>query len=250
MDRLYDVAQRVPELKLVADTLQQQDGRPDQAENLYRSYLDLIGRMARLTDDELTIIRVANDILEAEDPDAPSRVTPNTFIAAWDRGSTNLWNQIVRASTDVKQDNPGDVLADSPAMVNLEQKLLRGHELKRSGKQFSDDDAESRAAIWQHLEIYEAETLMNFTFANYLQEFVADYVGDLQVEGKLIDLSETRDFLIQALSDVLIIDHIKNGNEFNQLYAIWARPRSSRGIGWVTDRQLRAYTLAQSDHTT
>jgi hypothetical protein len=245
MDRFYEVTNSITELKSVADLLDSKEGRPARAEAVYSSYLDLVNRMTSLTAEELGIIYQANVTLatESNSGDTP-RVSAHTLIEAWGKPHANLWSQIADCSTNVAASDPGDELTDSPAMTNLKKKFKHGDELKRQGKKFVDGDPESDAVIWEHIDLYGQMELFHFISAEYLQEYVADYIDDMQVDSKLIDLSKSKDFLIHALSDVLIIDHISGNNQFSEIYSIWSRPRSEGGIGWIAEKQLVAYQTA------
>jgi hypothetical protein len=126
--------------------------------------------------------------------------------------------------------------ADTILNCLVEKGLVTGgHQLKLRGGQPSDDDPESRKVIWGHTMISNPEVLVHFMICHYMERYFAVGLADHGSE-----LALEKDFMLNALIDVVILDHL-NGNRFANIYDIWRRSKDERGLRWINDDRLASY---------
>ncbi len=236
MDLLWDVTRDLPEMRPVAAMLDEEDGKPDKAEALFSSYLNLIDSLTDLSSDDFDTIRQANAILDAEDSKSnragPRRMTADRLVRSM--GSDPLiFKDLIRASTDVSSD---DV---EGAKAALRMKLEQGHQIyATTGRTVDTKTSIPDDVILDHVDRYGYEALANTTIANYLQEYATRHLSSMN-----LDTTRQKDFFINALSDVLILDHISGQNKFRDIFEAWSRSRKAGGIGWITEKQIEAYSI-------
>lgn len=217
----------VPELEQVVGTFHRD---PENAIDVYRTYTSLIAQMGNLDNVELSRIAASQQALQAKGGEvgSASSVGANDIVAALGE-KTGLLTEIAEQSVDPQTPYY------AKALDTLVTRMQGGHDMRAAGKTPSDHDPASRAVIFGHTYITETETLLHFTICHYLERYFAEA---LSTQG--FDIAKQKDFLINALDDVVILNGLKNPND--TIFKLWSTPRDNGGLGWITSDRLNSYT--------
>ena len=229
-DTLRTALADVPELQIGFD-LTRED--PEFATTTYLGYMGLVGHIVELNGHDRQIIQSAKVWMKEHQGvfGTASEVSVDELLAELGE-HVDVIPKLVSASADPESPY------FQPAMAELTRRMEGGHHLKASGGNPSDSDPESKKVIWGHTMMTNPDphTLIHFMVAHYTERFFA--VG-LQDHGSV--LATQKDFLLNALIDVVILDHLTT-NRFANIYDVWRRPKGQAGLGWITDDRLASYT--------
>lgn len=223
--RLSEVPELQPAFVIV-------DGNREHARDVYSEYVQLTKQMSQLNDAEIERIKGSQEALRAKDGTvgSASKIGANDILLALGK-RRNLLVELADQST-----NPTSPYYNAAVDV-LVGRLEGGHNLKLSGKSPSDFDPESLKVIWGHTVITGPEALLHFTVCHYLERFMAE---GLFAQG--VELARQKDFFINALVDVVILDKINSQNP-SPIFDIWVTPKEQGGLGWITQDRLKSYSL-------
>ncbi len=205
---------------------------PDHVVEIYLGYTALIKDMAALTEaDQLLIVQSQRKLAQqAKGTGSASTIGANHIIEAL--GSRKrLLIELADASTDSQ--NP----FYASTVDSLATKLEGGHRLKMNGKIPSDHDPASLKVIWGHTVITGNEALLHFVTGHYLGQYFAE-----ALQAAHIPFANQKDFFVNALTDVVILNYLKSGYE-DPLFNVWATPKQAGGMGWITENRLKSYAL-------
>ena len=223
--RLFKVPELQPGLDLVKND-------HELANSIYKDYVSLISSMANLTDDERRIIHIAKESMMSSNGNfgTASKVSADDIL-------TELGDRkgILADLAFLSTDSTSPYFA--PALDELAVRMEGGHRLKRSGKQPSDDDPESRKVIWGHTMISDPLALVNFMVCHYMERYFAVALTEQGAQ-----LAKDKDFMLNALIDVVLIDRL-GANNFNGIYDMWSAPKDQGGLGWITQARLASYDI-------
>ena len=222
-NRLENVPELQPGFELAV-------AEPELAGNIYGRYIELITSIARLSKREQAAIQTAKDRLIA---------THGNFGTAYEVSAVDLLDELGEDKTILLTLAASSTDTNSPyvapALDELVHRMEGGHQLKVSGKQPNDDDAESRLVIWGHTMIANPTALLHFMICHYLERYFSEALSS---QGST--LATQKDFLISALIDVVLTDHLGR-KTFDDLYAMWLTPKQQGGLGWITDDRTASY---------
>ncbi|MEI6716646.1 MAG: hypothetical protein WCK87_02870 [Candidatus Saccharibacteria bacterium] len=227
-DQMKSRLSAVPELETA---LQQAVGNINAAFDNYSEYVQVIERMTRLTETERKIIQNAKRVLETQKGSVGSASKVSASDILNELGDRKvLLTEIVLQSTDVDSQYYG------AAMNELVVRMERGHQLKLSGKKFVDGDPESSKVIWGHTLIAGETAMLNFVICHYLERYFAVALTD-----KGLKLAQEKDFFLNAMIDVIIIDHLSAHSQFGDIFDLWSRSKDQGGLGWIVHDRLNTY---------
>jgi len=203
---------------------------PGHASEVYMSYVDLIGSVEHLSESDLGRIAQSQQLLNRQDSESgsASKVGANDLLAAVGSRKSLL------ADLAAQSFDPSSPYYQ-PTVDSLVAKMEGGHKLKAEGKTPSDHDPESLKVIWGHTLITGDEALLHFTVCHYLGLYFSEA---LSAEG--IELASQKDFFVNALTDVVILNHLKP-DAVDPIFEVWVTPKESGGMGWITDARLKSY---------
>jgi hypothetical protein len=208
---------------------------PQHAADVYLGYVALIDYMTRLDDNAIGRIAAAQHALATSGGivGSASKVGANDILAA-------LGDQKAKLSEIGAQSSDPSSRFYEPAVDLLVTRLEGGHQLKLDKKTPSDFDPDSLKVIWGHTLITDPEALLHFVTCHYLERYFAE---SLTAQG--VDLARQKDFFVNALVDVLIIDNLTT-NQFRPAYDIWAKLKQQGGLEWITQDRLNSYSHSQA----
>lgn len=217
----------VPELQPALDIIAND---PAHSAYVYECYTQLIKDIPTLKQDELQRIKEAQTILRRRQGESgsASTVIVNDILSALGNQKDIL---SVTAEESTNQNSP----YYQPALNELVKRMVGGHQLKLQCKSPSDFDPESLKVIWGHTLITDPEALLHFTICHYLERYISE-----ALIAASIGLARQKDFLINAMVDVIILDNIQNKN--TQLFQTWVTSKPEGGLGWITEDRLSSYS--------
>ncbi len=229
---LANSLQEDPEVRPAIDLI---GSAPEFAINTYRRYEEQIGRMALLGAEEIESIGVSQQLMAGESSTkqgSVSKVGANDILSALGE-SRDLLGSI--ATESVNPDSPHY----QPAIDELVRRMERGHQMSVDGVKPSDEDTRTHEYIWGHTvhtDKMDDVTLLNFIICHYLERFFAEALA-----AKGYDFARQKDFLINALDDVIILEHIAGRGE-PSIFNLWSKAKEQGGLGWITPERLDSYT--------
>lgn len=227
-DSLHDVPEVQPGLTLIDTDL-------EFAIDIYMSYCDLVGQMALLGNAELMRIDVSQEYMRTpgRKQGSATSVGANDILRALGSDKDAL---VVLAEQSYEPE------VSSPYYENaldvLRKRMRAGSRLKAEGGEPSDDNPASHDLIWGHTIITDPEALLHFTICHFFERFFAGALTDRG--GKIAELAMRKDFLINALDDVVILNELNNRGD-PAIYEMWAKPKPF-GLEWITADRMRSYT--------
>jgi hypothetical protein len=223
----------VPELE-IGLTYTEKD--PEFAADTYLGYVALVSHVAELSEGGRRAIRSAQAWMKkhAGNFGTASEVSADDLVAELGGHATVL------RELSVSSANPASPYF-KPAMAELARRMEGGHRLKEGGGNPGDDDPESKKVIWGHTMMphFNPQALTHFMIAHYTERYVA---AGLTNQGS--KLAAQKDFLLNALIDVLILDHLA-AHRFAGIYEVWRRSKDGGGLGWITDDRLASYEIQE-----
>jgi hypothetical protein len=203
---------------------------PELVLTTYLGYVSLVSHMAELSDSDRAVMHTAKESMVEHGGSfgTASKVSADELLTELG-GHEELLQTL--AAESANPDSP----YFAPALAELVKRMEGGHQLKLRGGQPSDDDPESRKVIWGHTMISNPEALVHFMICHYMERYFAVGLADHGSE-----LALEKDFMLNALIDVVILDHLNN-NRFANIYDIWRRSKDERGLGWINNDRLASY---------
>lgn len=236
LNELANTLQSVPEVRPGLAIIR---ADPNHAVDVYNGYIYLIGSMAALTEAEL--VSIDNSQESVNDPNLEEEK---------DHGSASMIgaNDIVRAMGDDKKELsviagqsympvlPGST-AYSRALHELKTRMEEGSRRFGDGETPSDSDPATHEVIWGHTKISPEypETLLHFVVCHYLERYFAE-----TLTAKGYEFAKEKDFFINALDDVLILDD-RNQCKYSAIFELWSRTKEDGGLGWITQARINSY---------
>lgn len=219
----------VPELRPAFDIY---DKNPGHVSEVYLGYIGLISDMADLDAADLSLIQQSQISLRSsgKETGSASSIGANDIVTALGprKGMlVDLANNSVNPQSEHYQD----------AVNNLVSKLEGGHKLSERRKSPSEHDPESLKVIWGHTLITGDEALLHFMTCHYLGLYFSE-----ALQAEKIDFADKKDFFVNALTDVVIINHL-HANNTDPMYDVWAKSKKEGGMGWITKSRRNSYGM-------
>jgi hypothetical protein len=218
----------VPELRSSLDLITK---NPELAARILDSYISLIADMSALDDSQRVFIHDAKEkVLRAGGNfGTASEVSADDLLAELG-DNKNILANLAKSSYDP------NLPYFKPALDELARRMEGGSHLKLSGRQPSDDDPDSRKVIWGHTMITDPEALVHFIFCHHLERYFAIALTDRGIE-----LARQKDFMLNALIDVVLIMKRDGNHKYDRIYDLWRAPKDQGGLGWITDDRAKSY---------
>lgn len=226
LDVLRTRLTNIPELR---SALAYIELRPEESFDIFDSYLSLVHRMVTLSETELGEVQQASERLSSKSNNSDSTPQVSAIDLLSSLSHKPVLDEIAKRTTDTASPYMDRAISE------LTDRMSNAHQLKLSGRRLKDGDDESDRVIWSQTQIYGSLALVHVMFGHYLERYFA-----LELSAAGIDVAEQKDFLINALTDVLIIDHLGD-KQFSQIYDIWTTPKEKGGLGWIAPSHLDSY---------
>lgn len=217
----------VPELRPALDLA---ISNPDLVVRTYEAYVALIDSMAAMTEEDKLLVDHANKRLASKNTDTGSASKVSAIDLLDSVGDAEVLSSIAKNSIDRASPFFDD------AIDELIIRLEGGHQFKLAGKTPVDGDPESNKIIWGHTQITDPNALLNFTICHFLERYFAK-----ELSARDIAIASQKDFFLNALIDVVIIDHLTL-QKFKPIFELWAKPKNQGGMGWIIPDRLNSYT--------
>jgi hypothetical protein len=123
------------------------------------------------------------------------------------------------------------------ALEELRAMMQNGQDIFDEEKKPTDGDPRSDAAIWGFTQIgpEHVHTQMHFLVCHFMERFMTQVYREAG-----IPMAGKKDYFLTAITDVLILEHLKN-DRFNDVFALWQKPKAEGGLGWISTGRLEGY---------
>jgi len=196
------------------------------------SYIELIGHLDNYNDNDIQIIKQANELVRKRKvPDtSASHITTEDFLESLDDENRNSLRKIAIAAFDPKS----YLYAES--LNQLSDMMYQGHKMFSEEKKPKDGDSLSDSVIWGHTQMsddIEPNVVANFIITHYVIRFFTNRLSKFGV------LKGKDDFFIPMMN-VILLEESRNPSSI-PMFSIWLASRKENGLGWINHGQIKAY---------
>lgn len=229
-DRICESLASVPEVERACEWM---EANPEELSEIVQTYMDLIGRLEKYTEQDKKIITRANELMRQrlERRKSESNLSATQLL----KTLKNYRGEVDLEETMADAFNPESPYFES-AVKQLGEMMYAGHEMFSRGGTPRDGDPESDRVIWGHTQAREdvdPKVLTHFIICHYLARYATHAYRDI---AEL----QTKDGFLAALIDVVLLEEAKNPGS-SKVLDIWMRSREEGGLGWIVPEYFDVY---------
>ena len=187
-------------------------------------YLKIIKQVSRIPKSDINIIQQANAEI-GDNQDGLTKGTP-AFLEKIGEHRKNLVPLIANS-----------VHPDSPSYKTITKRIIR---LMGNAQQISEEDLklpkkdglpQFDRSIWSYRIINSDEGKIHATIGHYMSQALFN-----KIEGNW-----EKDDLLAAMTDVIILNKLKQPDKPSPIFDLWRKPKADGGLGWISEKRLQAF---------